>query len=72
MSGAGGGHDSVRVVRAERDDFGVAGAVGLVQDDEFRHFPCPDVLQHFPDGLDLALRVRIRRVDDVQQEIRLD
>ena len=45
------------------------GEVGLVDDDDLAQVAGADLAEHLADGGELALRVGVRAVDDVQQEV---
>ena len=62
-------HDVPRFTLAQSLDHERIGGIGLVQDDDFRNMPCFDFGQHLAHRRDLALRVGMRDVDDVQDDV---
>ena len=73
LAGAGRDEHRARWPRAPGASAVVAGAaVGLVDHQQLGHVARPDLGQHGADGVDLALGVRRRPVDHVDEEVGLD
>src|SRR5699024_5979598 len=67
--GGGGDELRLRVLRAQAGDHGLIGDIGLVEHEQFGDVAGLDVLENFAHGLDLTVGVRVRGVDDVEQQI---
>src|SRR5918995_1313316 len=69
LAGLGADHHAVRLAGAQAADHERVGRVCLVDDDDLGDLGGPDLRQHHTDRGDLALRVGVRPVDDVEQQV---
>ena len=51
------------------EPFGLVGEIGLVEDEKLRDTIRADLVEHDAHRVDLAVRIRRRRVDDMHQEV---